>query len=907
MANNRVRTISLMRSRRNILFILAAAVLVVPMVGPALSSLYTEWIWFESVGFRQVYQTRLLARWGYTLLGLLISLGWLGGNLWVASRPAGRGIPTTRRMNLPQVDVRRQVILAGWAGAILVSIVAGMAIGGQWEAILRYLNAASFGVIDPVFERDLGFYVFQWPLLQFLANWGLWMIGLALVGVALIYLSSQVQTGDIRLDSPALIHLTILAALFLAVRGVGYHLQRYDVLYSVHGALHGAGYTDLYIRLPAYNALAVVLWVSALLVLVNIYLRKAWPVWAPAAVWLVLSFLALDIAPSIVQRLVVTPDELSRERPYIERSIAFTRQAYALDAIQETPFGGDEILTEEDLRAHQDTLANVRLWDWVPLQLTYRQLQEIRSYYEFGDVDVERYTLSDGPRSVMLSAREMRIDQLNEQAKTWVNEHLIYTHGQGVVLNAVNEVSSEGLPVLLVRDIPPRSSDPVLQIDQPEIYFGETETNYVIVGTTERELDYPQGDTNVYTRYSGGAGVQLDSLWRRLAFAVRFGDLPLLISRSISEDSRLLMHRSIQERISTVAPFLWLDNDPYIVISEGRLLWIQDAYTYSFRYPYSEKRQVAGRSFNYVRNAVKVVVDAYTGELVFYAADPQDPILQTYEGVYPELFTPYESMPQGLRRHVRYPEDLFSLQAQMFMTYHMRDPQVFYNREDLWEPAMELRGGSDYQANQEMVVEPYFVFMRLPGETESEFLLMLPLTPVGRDNMVAWLYADSDGDDYGQMGALVFSKQELIYGPRQIEARIDQDPDISQQLSLWNQQGSRVIRGNLMVIPLQDGLIYVEPIFLQSESSQLPELKRVIVTHGSQIAMSNTFASALAEVFSLKTPLADLPGETPPAEPAPTDLSKLVRSAQAHYQAAQECLAAGDWAVLRPGTGRSGN
>ena len=413
------------------------------------------------------------------------------------------------------------------------------------------------------------------------------------------------------------------------------------------------------------------------------------------------------------------------------------------------------------------------------------------------------------------------------------------------------------------------------------------ENNYVIVGTTEDELDYPEGASNVYSRYEGQAGIPLDSLWRRLAFSVRFGDLPVLISRSISDESQLLMHRQIEERIENVAPFLWLDEDPYIVISEGRLYWIQDAYTFSKRYPYSAPAAGFGEQVNYLRNSVKVVVDAYDGQMTFYAADADDPILQTYQQIYPDLFKPFETMPAELRQHVRYPEDLFSIQAEMYMTYHMRDPQVFYNREDLWQHAIEVRG------EQEAVVEPYFVLMRLPGEEESEFILTLPLTPAGKDNMIAWLYADSDGEDYGQMGVLEFSKQELIYGPRQIEARIDQDPTVSQQLSLWSQRGSQVIRGNLMVIPVDGGLIYVESIFLQAESGRLPELKRVIVAHGSIIVMRETLSDALADAFSGQAP----PLVIEPGEDEPTgDAGSLALSAQAHYEAAQRCLTAGDWA-----------
>jgi len=867
--------------------LLIAALFLLPVIVPALFNFSTEWLWFGSVGYQAILRTRLVAQWGLSAAGLLLSLAWLGGNLLAAVRLTDREVPLAQKMDQPRIDLRGQTIVAGWIGIILVALVSALAVGSQWETVLRYSNVSSFGVTDPVFGQDIGFYFFKWPLLQLLTTWGMWLVGLAAAGAAAIHVSGQIQSGKIQLQAGALIHLTLLAAAFLALRAWGYYLQRYEVLYSVHGALHGAGYTDIHVQLPAYNALAIILVVAAVMMLANLYLRKVWAIWVPLAVWLVASFVMLDIAPSLSQRLIVNPDELARERPYIERSIAFTRQAYDLDKIQETPFAGDADLSWKELEANQDTLANIRLWDWQPLQHTYRQLQEIRTYYEFGDVDVARYMLEDGPRSVMLSARELRTDQLAEQAQTWVNEHLIYTHGQGVVLNTVNEVTSEGLPNLLVSGIPPHSSEPRLQIDRPEIYFGEMENNYVIVGTTEDELDYPEGATNVYTRYQGEAGISLDTFWRRLAFSVRFGDLPVLISRSITDESRLLMHRQIEERIENVAPFLWLDEDPYIVISEGGLYWIQDAYTFSSRYPYSAPIAGFSEKVNYLRNSVKVVVDAYDGRMTFYAADPDDPILQTYQKIFPDLFTPFETMPAELRQHLRYPEDLFSIQAEMYMTYHMRDPQVFYNREDLWQQAIEIRG------EQETLVEPYFVIMRLPGKEESEFMLMLPLTPAGKDNMIAWLYADSDGEDYGQMGVLEFSKQELIYGPRQIEARIDQDPTISQQLSLWSQRGSQVIRGNLMVIPIDGGLIYVESVFLQAESGRLPELKRVIVAHGSKIAMRDTLTDALADVFSGQAP----PAAIEPGEEEPTgDAGALAHSAQAHYEAAQTCLTEGDWA-----------
>lgn len=877
--------------RSRIIVLIAILVFVfLPIVFSFLPNFITDWLWFDSVHFFSVFKTRLLAQWGFTIGSILISLVLLGGNMYITIRATGLSPLVQNLDSRLKIKLRDQTLAISWIGAAFIALVAGLTVGGQWQVILNYFNASTFGINDPVFGQDIGFYVFRWPFLKILSNWGMWLVAFALIGTALVRGSDQIDTRRIKLEPGALIHLTILAALFLALKAWDYYLQRYDILYSVHGALHGAGYADINVRLPAYNILSIILLVAAILMLANIWIKKLWPIWVPLAVWLAGSFLLLDIAPSVVQRLVVTPDELAQERQYIASSIAFTRQAYGLDAIREIPFSGTQTLQAKDLEENQDTISNIRLWDWQPLQRTYSQLQEIRTYYEFGDVDVERYVLSDGPRSVMLAAREMRTDQLVERAKTWLNEHLIYTHGHGLVLNEVNKVTEDGLPEFLVRDIPPRVSDPALEIDRPEIYFGEAQNNYVIVGAEEDELDYPQGDTNVYTRYEGRAGVQLRNIWRRLAFSIRFGDLPVLISQSINRDSRVLMHRSIQDRISAVAPFLWLDEDPYLVISEGKLFWIQDAYTYTSRYPYSEQVDWPGRNANYVRNSVKIVLDAYNGSMVFYSADPGDPILKTYSSIYPGLFTPIDEMPPEMRQHIRYPQDLFSIQAQMYLTYHMRDTQVFYNREDLWQQAIEVRG------SQEIPVEPYFVIMSLPDRKESDFMLMLPLTPAGKDNMISWLYADSDGENYGEMGVLQFSKQELIYGPRQVEARIDQDPVISQQLSLWNQRGSQVIRGNMMVIPIEKGLLYVEPVFLQAESGRLPELKRIIVVHGSHIAMDETLSGALSEVFSGQAPVITEIEEQLPEQPAPTgDVAELVKIAKEHYDKAQECLAVGDW------------
>jgi uncharacterized membrane protein (UPF0182 family) len=631
------------------------------------------------------------------------------------------------------------------------------------------------------------------------------------------------------------------------------------------------------------------------LLLVNIFIRRWRVLLFVGVAWLALGLIG-QVYPAAVQRFTVEPNELALERPYIGHNIRFTRYAYGLDQVQESDFQVTGELTAQDLVDNERTLDNVRLWDWKPLRSTYEQIQEIRSYYTFADVDIDRYTLDDRVRQVNLAVRELDIEQMREDARTWINEHLIYTHGYGLCLSPVGAVSEEGLPQLLVQNIPPESDDPRLEITRPEIYFGERTTNYVIVNTTEDEFDYPSGDENVYSRYEETAGVRMGGLLRRAAFALRFNSTPILLSSAISSDSRILYHRALPERVEKLAPMLWFDADPYPVIVDGRIVWLYDAYTWSDRFPYSRQN----RGLNYIRNSVKVVIDAYSGETTFYVVDPDDPLIQTYQSMFPDLFTPLAEMDPELREHWRYPEQLFRIQADLYAAYHMLDPRVFYNQEDLWQTPMEVRESD----NTEM--SPYYVTIRLPDPAEGEstdqveFMLIRPYVPAGKQNMIAWLYADSDGPDYGQLGVYKFTKEALVYGPMQVESRIDQDPSISQQLTLWNQRGSSVNRGNLIVIPIDGSLLYIEPLYLQAEASRLPELTRVVVVHKNRVAMADSLAEGLAQVLGA-APVTEEPGEASeagqePTEPLSTDAAELARSAQAHYEAAQRCLEEGDWA-----------
>jgi uncharacterized membrane protein (UPF0182 family) len=601
---------------------------------------------------------------------------------------------------------------------------------------------------------------------------------------------------------------------------------------------------------------------------------------------------------TMLQRFAVTPNEQVRETPYIEYNIAATREAFALDQIEERELPGEGTLTRADLEANRGTLDNVRLWDHQPLLDTFGQIQEIRTYYDFVSVDNDRYTINGKNRQVMLSVRELNPAALPN--RTWINERLVFTHGHGLTLGPVNEVTNEGLPVLFVRDLPPVTSADI-QITEPSIYYGELAGDYVIVRSKAQEFHYPKGEDNVYTTYNGTGGVPIGSLWSKLLFAARFRSYQILLSDDITAESRLMFDRQIRRRVSKIAPFLVFDEDPYPVVNDGRIFWIQDAYTVTDRYPYS----TAAGGVNYIRNSVKVVIDAYHGSVAFYASEPNDPIAQTLAKIFPTLFKPLSDMPAGLRSHVRYPEGIFQIQSSVYATYHMTNPAVFYNKEDQWEaPAVDSSG-------ETRRMEPYYAMMKLPGESEAEFIQMLPFTPRRRDNLASWMVARSDGEHYGKLQVFQFPKQTLVFGPQQVVARINQDQVISPQIALWNQRGSEVIQGTLMVIPIEQSLIYVRPLYLRAQAGRIPELTRVIVAYQNRIVMERTLDEAIARLFGESdraarpgTPAASPapgapPGPAPPAGTAATataEWERMAAEASQTYQRALEAQKAGDWA-----------
>jgi uncharacterized protein len=884
--------------------IFAASIIVILVILAILSRFLVDLLWFDALGFKAVFTTAWLTTIIVFVIAAVLSSTILLINGIIAARSAGSRGPRGFRVvgrnteGLPQV-IEFSLDKIPWrliipAVALLVGLLIGVAQTSNWDSVLKWLYAVPFGQPDPLFGHDLGFYIFSLPVYELLRDWGILIIfWSAVLALGIYWLRGDImyqQAGFPALSPEAIRHLSGLLAAYFLVKAAGYILDRYDLMISNNGVVFGAAYTDVHLRLPLLMALAGVALLGAALCAFNVWSAGIrLPILAVALVFAV--SLVETVVPGLFQSYWVKPDELRLESRYIANNITFTRYGFALDRISSAPFPAKGKLTPELIAANDATIQNIRWWDPRPLLDTYRQLQEIRLYYDFQDIDVDRYVIDGTYREVMLSPRELNQSKLPADAQTWINQRFKFTHGNGIAMNPVNRFDEEGLPVFYVKDIPPLTP-PELRIERPEIYFGELTRTYVVVGGATKEFDYAKGQENVYNTYQGRDGVSLGSLWRRALFAWYFGDVNLLISDNVTSSSRILFRRLTQDRIRRIAPFLLLDHDPYIVVNNGRLVWLQDAYTVSDALPYSQKSQPSG--INYIRNSVKVAIDAYDGNPIFYIADPTDPIVQTYQRIFPSLFQTMDSMPASLRSHIRYPEDLFILQANVYGTYHMKDPEVFYNKEDLWSfPKESQRGG------QTTTMQPYYTIMRLPGESREEFILMLPMVPNNRDNMIAWLAARCDGPNYGKVIEFAFSKEKLIYGPAQIEARIDQDTTISQQLSLWNQTGSRVIRGNLLVIPIDDTLLYVEPLYLSAESRQLPELKRLIASTGDRVVMSTDVQSLLTALFAQegKPPVVvtSTSPPTPGARAAELPPSGPNAEALKHYRQALQALSKGDW------------
>ena len=865
---------------------------------PAVARRVTDWMWYREIGFERVFLTKIVAQWILGGIAAVLAFGIFYGNVRFALRAQTTAVvgaasrPRRRPAGLSE-QIARVLALPG-TGVLALLFALGAAT--EWRTLLQFLYRTPFGSADPIFGRDIGYYVFVLPLLEAILGYAVLAGMLTLVCVWVIYsMRGAIRRREwrVRLEPSARRHVTILGALLLVVFAAQIPLIAIPhLLYSVHSSLVGANYTDLHARLPAW-------WVVSVLMLsAGAYLL--WRAWKgqltqSAAIvvagTVVLSLLIGRAYPAAFQRLVVQPNELNREAPQIVRHIEATRAAWGLGGVERRDLAGGSALTQRDIDANRATITNVRLWDREPLLQTFGQIQSIRTYYDFVAVDDDRYRIGGELRQVMLSARELNTAAL--PTRTFINEHLTFTHGMGITLGPSNQVTAQGLPVLFIQDLPPVSRIGV-KVSRPQIYFGELSNEFILAPSRQREFDYPagEGDEAVYSSYDGSAGVPVASFARRLLFAWRFGSLNILLSRDLTERTRIIYHRDVRDRARRALPFLTLDRDPYLVIADdGTLKWMLDAYTMTARYPYSQR---ATDGTNYMRNSVKIVIDAYNGDVRAYQADDADPIIRTLARIYPGLLRPIAEMPADLRAHVRYPEDLFRMQTALYATYHMSDPQTFYHREDQWQVPGATRGDQAEAFLRHMV-------MRLPGEREPEFILMRPFTPRQKDNLAAWMVARNDGEQYGRLLVYQFPRQSLVFGPTQIVNRINQDTEVARQISLWDQRGSEVIRGELLVIPIEESLIYVQPLYLRAEGGRIPELKRVIVAHENSVVMEESLEAGLARLFGGERQLLAQRDtiEAPATRPAATvsAVAEVARRAASHYERARAAQRADDWAT----------
>ena len=863
------------RRRPRIFFLVLAILVVILFSSRTALSYYVDALWFDSLGYRDVFRKTISLQWAVFAAFLAATFLFLYGWFLALRRACRSDLPNDHLMIVGgqplKLPVARILRLLGLAVSLVIAVITGSSVMMDWPTFALYWYAPrATGAVDPIFGKSINFYLFTLPAWQFITGWLLALAVLAcVIAVFFIFLTGSTRMLSGRRGRYIAMPwrgFSIAFGFLLLILAMRAYIARFERLFDEHTIFSGVTYTDAHVMLPGMLAVCAALVAGAAITTMNVVAppRARWLVAALAPV--AVCYLVLQISGWYISSFIVKPNELVREQPYIAHNIDLTRAAYGLDRLMRREFPAETTVEAADPANNQATLQNIRLWDWRALQDTLRQIQEIRTYYDFPDIDIDRYEINGTMRQVMLAARELNVDKLPESSRNWINEKLIYTHGYGITMNPVNGFTTEGLPTLLLSNMPIQSTVPSIVVKRPEIYFGELTNTDVYVKTRQQEFNYPQGQTNSLTSYEGNGGILLGSFLRRLLIASDRGDLTKLpFSDDINPQSRLLMRRNVRDRVTALAPFLTYDSDPYIVVGEdGRLSWILDAFTTSDSYPYSSHYSLGGTPINYMRNSVKVAIDAYDGTTTFYVFDPQDPIIAAYRRMFPALFKDASAMPPDLRKHVRYPELLLKLQAAAYGLYHMTDPQVFYNREDLWTVASEV--GMDESGQQKtQAMEPNFVLMKLPGETALEYVEILPFTPANRNNLIGWIAGRSDGEKYGTSVVYDFPKTKLVDGPLQIEARIDQNAQLSGQLTLWNQQGSHVRRGTLLVIPCGHALLYAEPIYLQAERSPMPELRLVVLALQDRLAYGPTFESAMRALFGGET--SSLSPTSAPVEP----------------------------------------
>jgi uncharacterized protein len=850
----------------------------------------TERQWFSALGYQDVFTTQLILQVLLFAGSFAIAFIYLAANVVVALRL--RSGPGLRAVGIRKAIVRSPTGGIALAAAALVALILSGGAGGQWQYLALFQHATPTGITDPVLHQDVSFYLLTLPFLHSIANWALGLGFMSALVIGGLY-AWRGDTFDLNFTPAAIAHLSAMLAIFALVLAAWMWLGRYDLLY-VHnsGIVWGAAYTDVNARLPLFTFQAGAGVVLAGALVANLWLRRFWLPVTAAALW-ILMLLIGQIYPSIIQSFFVTPSAQTYELPYIAREIAGTRAAYGLANVTVSNFTGDQPLTKKDVQNDQVTVDNLILWDSAPLKDTYEQQQTIRTYYSFNDIGFDRYSILGAYKQLEISAREFDFNKLADAAKNWVNQHLTYTHGYGVAASPVNAVVGEGLPDYVVGDLPPTGP---LKVTQPAIYFGELTDNYALAPSNTREFDYPQGSQDVYTTYTGTHGVPMTAANRAL-WALRLGDFNLLVSPQVTDKTQMLYRRTILDRASALAPFLTFDQHPYTVVVDGRVYWILDAYTTGTTYPYSQMSTFpsntdTGSDINYIRNSVKVVIDAYEGTADFYVIDPNDPIIKAYQATFPSLFKPIDSMPAGLRAHLRVPIDLFNTQVGIYATYHITDPNVFFAREDVWDIPTAQTSPTAAAAP----VQPYYVLFRLPGEANPEFLLIMPFTPRAKQNMVSWMAVRNDGSHYGEYVSYVLPKDKVIYGPQQIANFINQEPAISRDFTLFQGAGSHVQQGNLLVVPIGNSFLYFEPIYLRATSgSGLPELKKVILADQTNVVYTDTLQQAIDQLVGTST--APPPTTTPATsltQAQVAQIASLVTEANTEYAAAYTALKAGD-------------